>query len=243
MDDRRNDVSPARQETFERYLMDLMPSDERLTFEESLKHDPVMAQNFADFKVLFRGVEEFGLRRAMIGFHKVATTKTKARTKYRIGAKHYAIAAGTVLLLVTGIWILTRQSQTERLFHSYYTPDPGLPTVMGNTADYTFYEAMVDYKLGEYDTAIQKWQRLRSTGIENDSLTYFIGSAYLANGNIEKALPLLQRVMDDPKSVFNKDAIYYLGLIHLYNDDREQAKVLLDQSERPMATELRKALE
>ena len=114
------------------------------------------------------------------------------------------------------------------MFLEYFSPDPGLPTVMGNNDNYPFYEAMVDYKEGNYDVAIKKWRGLLVSKPNNDTLNYFLGVAHLANDDSKSAIPYLEKI-DVSESFFGKDAKHYLGLAHLKSGDIEKAKALLEK--------------
>src|SRR5690606_36367030 len=102
------------------------------------------------------------------------------------------IAATLAILVSVGIWALLQKSPGEKLYRQYFTPDPGLPTVMGNTDNFTFNEAMVYYKQGDYGAAIAQWEGLLPQKRDNDTLNYFLGAAHLAHGNVPEAIPFLE---------------------------------------------------
>ena len=124
-----------------------------------------------------------------------------------------------------------RLSPNEKLYNEFFTPDPGLPTVMGENGDYSFYEAMVDYKHGDYNEAIKKWERQLFQKPKNDTLNYFLGSAHLANGNSKKAIDYLEDVADDKKSIFYNDANTYMGLALLKTGQIPEAKKSVGERE------------
>ena len=150
----------------------------------------------------------------------------------------YQIAAGIAILLSLSIWFFNKPSPNEKLFQTHYSPDPGLPTVMGSSDNYRFYEAMVDYKQGNYDVAIKKWEEQLLAKPGNDTLSYFLGSAHLANGNHKKAMEYFNTTLNSKESVFSNDAHYYLALVQLQNDNMEEAIKNLNRA----STERSKAL-
>lgn len=209
-------ISPEQQEEFEKFLLHQMNLEEETLFNEKLNADSKLKNKFEEFKTLFFAVEEEGLRNALNEFHKALPKKKNNFTFYRI-------AAGFAVIISLGIWLFNGQSPNEKLFKEYFTPDPGLPTVMGTNDNYAFYEAMVDYKRGNYDTAIKKWQRLLKTKPENDSLNYYIGISYLSNNNTPKAIFFLDKVAGK-KSVFESESRFYLALGYLKLDSLTQAR-------------------
>ena len=223
MDKYPNYITQEQQEEYERVLLDQMGSKEKAEFNNKLSGDPVLKRQFEEFKELFHTIEEEGLRNSMETFH----NSLKVESSRTIGAKKkfywYRIAASIAILLSLGLWLFNKQSPNEKLFQSYYSLDPGLPTVMGTHDNYDFYEAMVDYKQKNYDIAINKWEKLLLTNQDNDTLNYFLGSAYLAKGNTNKAIDFFKNTLNSDVSVFSTEAHYYLALGQLKNNNTEEA--------------------
>lgn len=218
--------TPDEQNRFEKYLLDGMDARERRDFESLLLSDTKLNARFLEFKGMFRAIEEEGLRNKMEDFHKKMKNDGKVRpllpkpyrTLYRVAA---AIA---LLMALGGIWYFMAPSSNERLYTKYFTPDPGLPTVMGNSDNYDFYEAMVDYKKGDYRTAIHKWERLLLQEKDNDTLHYFLGAAHLAHGETGDAIPYFDWVIQRSSSAFQTEAAFYKALAHLKKGEREAAR-------------------
>ncbi|MFK7812262.1 MAG: tetratricopeptide repeat protein [Maribacter sp.] len=224
-------ISREQQELFERFLMNKMSHKEQGSFELRLKKNKDLQESFDHFKLLFETIEEDGLRSKLEGFHynvvqdKPVIKLNPSKTKF-----NYRIAAAAAILLTMGLWFLNRPPINERLFDKYYNQDPGLPTVMGSNDNYDFYEAMVDYKQGEYDIAISKWEKLLEEKPNNDTLNYFLGVSHLANDNFSEAFPFLRKSSEDIKSAFHDDSNYHLGLSFLKINETEKALKYLRKS-------------
>ena len=98
---------------------------------------------------------------------------------------------------------------------------------MGATDNFEFYDAMVNYKQGEYHSAINKWQTLLSSEQKNDTLHYFIGVAHLADGNENEAINYLLELNKNNSNSFKNETAYYLGLAYLKADNVKDAKKYL----------------
>ncbi|WP_318309226.1 tetratricopeptide repeat protein [Flagellimonas crocea] len=231
MDKKPTYGTSEEQDLFEKYLLDGMEAQERTDFESLLLSDKGLNTRFLEFKAMFRAIEEDGLRTKLEDFHKDLENDVPIRSIrpkfYR--SKYGWAAAITLLMVMGGWWYAISPNSEERLFNAYFTPDPGLPTVMGNSDNYDFYEAMVDYKQGKYTTAIQKWEGLLPKKKNNDTLNYFLGAAYLANGEAELAIPYFERVIKKEETTFMTEAGYYKALAHLRNGDREAAEQSLER--------------
>ncbi len=92
---------------------------------------------------------------------------------------------------------------------------------------------MVDYKQGNYDMAINKWEKLLAKKPENDTLNYFLGVSHLATGADNNAILFLKKVTNS-NSYFEKEARYYLGLAHLKNGEIDKAKIFLKENNEIM---------
>lgn len=226
-------ISEKQQELFESYLMHKMSLDEKKSFESSLTEDQNLHDYFQEFKALFEIVEEEGLKSKLDGFHKAIDQETSAVVELKTSKPkfNYRIAASVAILFAIGVfWFLNQPNTNEKLFNEYYSQDPGLPTVMGSNDNYDFYEAMVDYKQGNYEIAINKWEKLLLEKPQNDTLNYFLGVSHLAKGNEKSAIAFLNKVAISKESAFKKEARYYLGLAHLKKGELKKAKTNLAKS-------------
>ena len=234
-------ISQEEQEMFEKFLLDQMDTNEKEQFKKKLDNDLKLSENFEQFKIMFRAVEEDGLRAKFETFHseikEEATTLKPARLfqKYNL-----IIAASVALLIVVGsaYLYLNITNSNKTLYKKYYSVDPGLPTVMGNNNNYDFYKAMVDYKQGKYDTAIKTWESLLTTKPQNDTLNYFLGAAYFASKNENRAVSFFETVSENKQSYFYDDSQFYLGLIALKEGQQQKAKVHFELSQTDKSNEI-----
>jgi len=244
-----NNITQDQLERIERYLNDTMPDEQRRQFEQQLNTDEAFKLLVADVKVMLLGVESASLKSNLDEFHddmvpvktlephkSTSATTTKLK-KTRIKIIKF-MAAAAVIIFVGTFWLESRSSSTEQLFAKHFTPDPGLPTTMGVTKNFEFYDAMVNYKQGEYKTAISKWQTLLSSDQQNDTLHYFMGVAHLADGDEKKAINYLKNLTEKESISFKKETAYYLGLAYLKADNVEDAKKYLTFSGTESATQL-----
>ncbi|WP_418638281.1 tetratricopeptide repeat protein [Winogradskyella sp.] len=230
------DLSHITQEEFEKieaYLNNQLSSAELVAFEKSLKTDTDFKTKVDDIKTVLLGIETQALKEQLNVFHdEIAKTPSNTQAKntkiHTINWKRLLVAAA-LIIAAGSIWIL-KDNSNEHLYVKYFSPDPGLPTMMSSTDNYAFYDAMVNYKQGDYKTAISKWETLQKTKPNNDTLSYFIGVAYLANKNEKIAIPLLEKVSKNPEFALVNDAYYYLGLAYLKAENIKKAKASLQNS-------------
>ena len=128
------------------------------------------------------------------------------------------------------------------MYAKYYIQDAGLMTAMGVSENYNFDKAMIDYKTGDYEKAIDAWQKLLLTNPANDTLHYFIGSAYMALDRPARALMNFEWVLKSANSNFKTDAYWYAGLALLKQGELEKASNYIRLSDNPKKDELLKRM-
>ncbi|MEW4924313.1 tetratricopeptide repeat protein [Algibacter sp. 2305UL17-15] len=242
MKDNSNNISEELLETIERYLNDSLSSIELKDFERLLDIDEDFKAQVDDVKTMLFGIETQSLKEQLDDFHKEMpqTDVQKKIVSQKVRFLNYSkiAAAAAIIIAVGSIWFFSG-SPNEKLYTKHFKPDPGLPTTMSSTDNFDFYDAMVNYKHADYDLAIEKWRVLSESQPENDTLNYFIGAAYLANKDADKAIPFLERATaSEDDFAFLNDAYYYLGLAYLKEGNIELAKEQLNLSNTDSAKEI-----
>lgn len=241
----KENISSELLETIERYYNHSMTEEEKLAFEAKLQQDATFKQEVEDIKILLFSIESQSLKEKLNEFHEDLPLQMETNTsssKVRF-LNFRNIAAAVVIVMASISFWFFNGSSNQRLYSNYFKPDPGLPTTMSTSDNYAFYDAMVNYKQGNYKTAILKWKKLDAKKPNNDTLTYFLGVAHLANDEVEKAMPFLEKSSTNVTSVFANDANYYLGLAFLKKDKKEQAIQSLNKSTTKNSKKLLKELQ
>ena len=237
MSDKRN-ITDEELQRIERFVQGDMDATEAAAFAENIQADNDLRAKVDEVQLMLVAIGEANLQEQLPDFHKtiILSGKSGGASTWRINWK---IAASVLLIVALGGWWLYTGTSEQRLYSGYYTPDPGLMTAMsGVNENYEFDKAMVEYKNGAYDKALAAWEKLLINNPGNDTLHYFIGSALQAKKDYTAAKDKLQIVVNNPSSVFYKDACWYLGLLYSREGDKEQAISYLEQSGHPQSAEL-----
>ncbi|MCB0400189.1 MAG: tetratricopeptide repeat protein [Winogradskyella sp.] len=228
-----NNITQEEFENIEAYLNHSLSKDDLLIFENRLQKEEGFASKVDDIKTILSGIETQALKEQLDKFHDEMPSTVKDTDVFEPKVKYLQwrkIAVAAALIIAAGsFWFLNRNSN-EQLYAEFYSPDPGLPTTMSSTDNYEFYEAMVAYKQGHYEDALNTWTNQLKTKVGNDTLIYFVGSALLADKKESEAISYLKEVTNNDDSVFKNDAFYYLGLAYLKEGNIEQAKTNLEKS-------------
>ena len=222
-----NNISQEFLEIVEQYYNNTMPIQDRILFEQKLQDDDLFKAKVNELQLLFVGIETQALKEQLDLFHEDINVKKPSKVRFLQFVK-MGIAAAIIISI--GLFWMNSNSTNEQIYAKNFTPDPGLPTTMSTTSNYTFFDGMVNYKQGDYKTAIAKWSTLEQKSIDNDTLQYFLGVAYLAENNTKKAIPYLNKTVNNSKSVFFEDATFYLGLAYLKEDNISESRKALGKS-------------
>lgn len=228
-----NHISQELLESVECYYTNTMLTEDRMNFEVKLKEDSEFRSEVEEIRTLILGIENQSLKERLESFHeeiilKTIETETKNTRVHFMNWKRLLVAAA-LIIAAGSFWFLNGNSN-ERLYAKYFSPDPGLPTVMSSNSDFEFYDAMVNYKHGDYKIAINKWEALKLKRSKNDTLNYFLGVAYLANKDEKSAIGYLQNVTKNRDFSFINSAYYYLGMAYLKSGNVNLTKKYLNFS-------------
>ena len=228
-------IPQDQMEEIDRFLSNEMTAEEEARFRDRLSQDPKLQQYTNEMKWLTLGIQEAALESKMADFHRQLEKKGNGahHSGGRVMTMGRWLAAASVLLVVAfAAYFFTRDNNNAgTLYSNYYQPDPGLVTAMGSTDSYEFDRAMIEYKTGNYKNAINAWQALSKKDAANDTLNYFLGSAYLAENNVDSARMYFLKVTAQPSSFFARDANWYLGLIEINKGNTESAKAYIEKSD------------
>ncbi|MFB6318426.1 tetratricopeptide repeat protein [Saccharicrinis sp. FJH54] len=236
-----HNISQKEFEQLERYILNLMDEDERQTMDAGIQSDAVLRDKVNEIRQLMEGIQEAELREIMNQFHQEIEKNRSSGRKRTVFlfSRPFAVAASVIVILALSVYLFMRPDRNQRLFADYYRTDPGLVTAMSSSnADYEFDRGMVDFKTGDYQAAIKRWQPLLDSRPESDTLNYFIGSAYLAVRDAGSAIPKLEKVAEEMHSDFRNDASWYLALAYLLNNQNEKAINILQKTSHPRKDEL-----
>jgi hypothetical protein len=238
-----NQISPEELERIERFVTGQMEQNEAGKFEEQLAADITLREKTEEIKLLLLGIREQSLREQLKQLDK-KEEKLLSKNSRVIFLRRNLLLVASILLIVglTGWWLFADNSSNEKRYSQFYKPDPGLATVMGNSDNYDFEKAMVEYKNEEYNKALAAWNILLKKQPANDTLLYFTAMAYQAKGDCDSAITNLQPVAENIQSAFNKDACWYLGLCWLKKKENQKAIGYIQRSAHPQKETILKVL-
>ena len=228
----KQEISQADFERIEKYLSNKMAEDEKLDFEKELIVDSVLKSKFDELKALLEGVEKVEFKEVLNQFHQEMEAENKNQgEQVWFNRKSLLVAASVLIIAIISVLYFNKPKNNEQLFAQFYKTDPGLVTAMSSKEmDYEFERGMVDFKSGEIQSAIERWNPLLAENPASDTLNYFLGVADLELKNTSQAIQRLQNVAGNPQSKFADDANWYLALAYILEDRKTEAVRALNQT-------------
>src|SRR5690554_4709369 len=214
-----NKISLDEFERVERYILGEMLAEEKRSFENEMNENPSLKDVVEENRLLIQTIETGALREKLEHIHQ---KKFGSKPMRKSIITWFAVAAGIAFLIAVGISIIELGSVEEKIFAEYTTTDPGQPVPMSSTdSDYMFQDAMVDYKAGKFDRAINKWSGILTEDPESNILNYYIGSAYFNLEKYSRAVQFFEIAANQETQEFSAKAQWYLILSQLKLKDPE----------------------
>lgn len=139
---------------------------------------------------------------------------------------HLAAASFALLLVVGGLWYIlsNKPFSTDRLVSKYYKPAHPILQVRSFeiSSDDAFKEAFNFYQQNDYKNALKYFNTLENQITAN----FYSGICYIELEQFNKAVSSFEYVVNDKDNLFVEQAEWYLGLIYLMNNQKDEA---LDQ--------------
>lgn len=228
-------------ERIERYIKNEMSAEEKVRFENDLKSNPELYKAYEDQREIQMAVEIGALSESLDEIHNEVVGAQKSSKN-----NWWAIAAGIAIIIAAGIYLFQEGSQQDQLFATYSTTDPGLPVPMSSVDHYVFYDAMVDYKAEKYEVAIKKWKGLVRAEPKNDTLNYYVGSAYYNLESYNEAVKYFDKIDPESESDLRFKSQWYKILSWIKLDEKEKILAQKPYAGSPYSekiNEIQKALE
>ena len=214
----------------EDFILKRMDEQERKAFLREMAQDEALRSEVTLQTELINAIETESMKATLSLMHEQhfgGGIEKSSQRRVLILPRGWAIAASIAVLITAG-WFLFRNARTapERLYAQYYTPDPGLPTTLNLQSNRLFAEGMIDYKMGKTENAIAQWLPLLQNNPTNDTLHYYLGVAFLENGNPDQAIQELEQIRT-PADAFYQRAQWYLALAHLQDENTKEVSRIL----------------
>lgn len=209
------------------YFSNSLTAEQEVVFQKLLETDSAFKAEFEyenSLKKAIKSHESDALKLKLQGFEREITSKKSSSFDYR----YLAIAASLVLLVS---WFGYNSFFSTNYSNLYDTNYSGYPNTVytitrGDDQNSLEREAFVAYETKNYETAIEKFDAIVESA-ENNYIPFYKAQAYLGLDNTDKAESLFQEVIKN-NSEFVAESTWFLALIAIKGEDKNQAKLYLE---------------
>lgn len=216
-------------ELFDNYMNGNLSDDVALAFESKLKTDSELKKEFDLYRLIIAGIVEQGAN----GLKEKLKVREEFHRRSRTNIKMYYKIAAAILLLLAAAFLILKWSYSpdpQSLYLAYYEPYPNIVDPLDRTSNSEVFSAYQLYELGKYNETIEKLSAIPGKIITPPSL-FYLGQAYMATSEWEKALDCFQKIEDE--SSYYQTAQWHIALIFLKLNDIEQVEkqlgIIIDQ--------------
>lgn len=212
--------------SFEHYLQNEMPPEERSVFEERLQNDAAFKEQFEAYKetTLLLGnkfSEETAAFKQNLSAISDAHFADKGKKKGRvISFKPWYYGAAATIAILLGTWFAMQSGP------SYYDfPHEEAYFVGRDSANAEMKKAQDLFNSKEYEKAVVVFEKM---GRGNQEMNYFYAIALIESGDYVKAEAVLNSLQEG-NSIYKEKALWYKALLQLKQEDPEACKKILQQ--------------
>ncbi len=226
---------------FDRFLTGEMSPSEQEEFQEELRNDSSLQEEFETYRTLtnsIQQVEKDQFRKELLKMgeeqiNRELTQKTEdqdAKVKSINSNKlryWVAAAASVIILLIPGsLYIYNHIYHPQQVFEKYYTPYNNIvaPTMRNDTKESALQQTLGSYLTGDYEQSIADLRSYINNHQEkNIEARFFLGISYLETNQFKNAVEQFQTVIGKRDHLANQ-AKWYLGLTYLKMGKQKKAE-------------------
>lgn len=203
-------------ELLELYLEGTLDGEAQRLLENRLAHEPDLVRELYELKLLMDGIENAGRREILDSLRTLEVNLPPVvSVSIPVWQNSWLRVAASVSVLAICAYMFWPQPDPQELFDKYFEPYPNviMPTMRGEVDEDTTLMARgyKAYDREEYKEAIDYFEKLK---VKNAGIYLYLSNCYLAIGEADKAISLLENVIADYDE-FDAQAEWYLALGHL----------------------------
>ncbi len=213
-------------EQIEKYLQGDMTKEESLAFENEMQHNETLRDMTHQTKQAMEAIYISSMKEKLKSIDEKLNIERGKTKQYTI--VKWAVAASIVIAVsvFTVVKLSAPETESTAIYAQLYSKDPGMPTLMDQSFNFEFDDAMIDFKLGEYSNAIQKFLVLNRDEPGKDEVILYLGLSYMESGEHKKLLELWEGWSPQDVAIRQKFEWYHaLNLLKL--DEKTEAMDLL----------------
>ena len=197
----------------------------RLESEDQLKKD------FDSYQSLKKGLVEFGYQnfsKKISSWEQEILEDEKVKVRPLKNWMLFAASISFLIIVTFSWWFLSGTMSSTELYADFYSPYPDVITSRGSEQS-KLNNGLFLYESEQYGKAVKELEKFIIEYPAKKEALFYLGQAYLANDEEDKAIPLFKELKSSPDFSFVEATEWYLALSYLKVGDMNKAKKELSQ--------------
>ena len=229
-------------ELVKNYVNGTLSEEQRQQIEAHIAGDPGYAHEFNQLKEIVESITLFHRGELKKKLQREDEQKT-ASLPARSNRRWWAMAASIVLIAVSGYLLFFIDPSPQEVYEDFYRPYYNVLSSGERSPDQTELDAVGLYEQGQYEKALEVFERQLTAEPDNWGLVFYQGLNFLALERSEEAINNLEKVTNSSQIVLAEPAQWYLGLAYLQAGNLDQAKSVFSAIQNGTGTYQQKASE
>lgn len=198
-------------------------------FEEDLKNDPKLKQEFDLYKEVDEALadtEVLEFRMQLREMHTQLAPETAISSKPRVRRMaRVAVAASLAMLLGFSAINLFRYTSSQKVIEKYYQPYEITSTNRSGSSDTdrALRNALEKYQNHEYSEAVVLFEKVLEKDPAQIATQLYSGISYFEIAEYQKAGNSFSKVIEHDDNLYIEQAKWYLGFCYLKTEEKEKA--------------------
>lgn len=212
-------------ELIEAYHEGKLSHEEKVDFEVRLLIDQELQEENELYKKVLYGFHDIKADQIRAKL-KLIDNEIDQKKKVSFRSRKYFWFASIAASLVIILFIFENYFFNPSFDTKYIPNDLGIPVLMGAGNKLDFDNAMSDFKNGDFENAMDGFNKNLKANPASDTALFYLGNCYLHLGNFNRSTDLFSELNSQKNSSFYAKGQYYLALSYWANGNTKQAKVL-----------------
>ncbi|PLX12912.1 MAG: hypothetical protein C0597_12395 [Marinilabiliales bacterium] len=221
-------------EQLERYLTDEMSIREQVEFEELLRRDSELMQEFLLRKKINEAIQEKDIINLRDSLNDIADSNIKVKPGRSIAYTYPSVAAVVVLLIVIANVYFNpfNKLDQQEIFQSYYDTYPSINGHRSGTSaeqNVNLVSAFNYYDESNYKEAEPYFKWVLEKDQSNVSNQFYLAICLIENSKLSEAEIYLNDLILKQDHLFWEQSHWYLALVYIEQEKVEQAKAIFEK--------------
>ena len=224
-------ISSETFDKIEKYLANRLSDKDRIAFKKAMDNDPDLyleVERHRELHEVLRDKKTLKFKKELQSIQQEFYEEEQKEASSKKFNSYLKWAAVLVVLFGLGLLLwtyLNSQKVAEDLFTEYYEPYPVFDGVRTEETN-DFSVIIKHYAKSNYIDVISAFETSNKELSLSDELKLYVGTSYLHASQTEKAVTIFKSISKD--SGFYEDALWYLALTHLKNNENEASILVLE---------------